>query len=285
MVAPSAFAATTRVSPDAATDLDNLVSGSGLARLVPDALKRRHERWSTKRFLSRVNDLNRRYADEHGVEVRRGPFQGTIYSRELLVDSGDAVAKLLGTYELELHSVVDAWIADPPRRLLNVGAAEGFYAVGFVRLLPETEVIAYDVDPAARMRSAELARANGVEERISIREWCSPATLRELPPARTAVFCDCEGYEKQLLDPAAASMLVTAEILVELHDFVDPTISRTIRERFQATHDIETIDGQGRADVMPPEIGGLSAADRALLLGERRPGPMQWAWLRPHSPQ
>src|SRR5215218_7302739 len=114
------------------------MSAVGPARLVPKALKRRHEQWATRRFLSRVNELNEGYADEHGVVVRSGPFAGTAYSRDLLVDSGDAVAKLVGTYEMELHPVVEAWISEPPRRLVNVGAAEGFYAVGFARVLPKT---------------------------------------------------------------------------------------------------------------------------------------------------
>jgi precorrin-6B methylase 2 len=253
------------------------------ARFVPGALKRQHERWSTRRFLTQVNELNHRYADEHGLEVRRGPFEGTTYSRDLLIDSGDGVAKLVGTYELELHPIVEAWIADPPERLVNVGASEGFYAVGFARVLEQTEVLAYDVDPAARARCAELARANGVDGRISIREWCSPETLRDLPPARTVVFCDCEGYEKQLLDPIAAPMLRETEVLAELHDFVDPEVSTAIGERFEATHEIEIVDGEPRDEVVPAELASLEPVERTLLLGERRPGPMQWAWLRPRA--
>jgi hypothetical protein len=263
------------------TDPSKRVNATGLARFVPGALKRRHERWSTRRFLARVNGLNQRYAGEHGLVVQRGPFAGVVYARELLVDSGDAVAKLAGTYEMELHPAVEAWIVDPPQRVVNVGAAEGFYAVGFARTLSATEVVAYDVDPAARVRLGDLARANDVEDRISIREWCSPATLRDLPPARTAVFCDCEGYEKELLDPVAAPMLAEAEVLVELHDFVDASISGAIRERFEPTHAVEIIDGRPRDDAVPPELAGLNPADQSLLLGERRPGPMQWAWLRP----
>jgi hypothetical protein len=41
-----------------------------------------------------------------------------------------AAPKFLGTYERELYSVIERAIELAPRYVLNIGCAEGFYAVG-----------------------------------------------------------------------------------------------------------------------------------------------------------
>ena len=54
-----------------------------------------------------------------------------------------------------------------------------------------------------------------------------------LPDAGVGLFCDAEGYELTLLDLDAVPQLRHWSIIVELHDFVDPTITETIRARFE----------------------------------------------------
>ena len=252
-----------------------------MTRLVPSWAKRRHERWQTRRFLRTANDLNARYEQRHGLEVRRGPFAGLRYPPELLRDSGDAVAKLAGTYELELHPVFERWIDDGVEHLVDVGASEGFYAVGFAVASPGTTVLAYDIDAEARERCVRLAERNGVADRVRVAGECTHDVLAGLPADGVALLVDCEGCERDLLDPAAAPVLRGWPILVELHDFIDPAISATILERFAATHDVEIVDGRSRERVAPPELDFMTPRERALALGERRPGPMRWADLTP----
>ena len=179
--------------------------------------------------------------------------------------------------------MISEWVSRPWPRILNIGAAEGFYAVGLARAIPTAKVIAYDLDDDSRARCHALAVANGVGERILIEEECTPAGLEALPAQDTAVLCDCEGCEKYLLDPALAPMLGACEILVEMHDFLDASIAEIIRERFQATHVITVIDGRSRADIVPPELEELPQSERLVLIGERRPAAMQWARLEPHQ--
>ena len=44
---------------------------------------------------------------------------------------------------------------------------------------------------------------------------------------------DCEGGEVDLLQPDLAPNLRYSDVLVELHDFLNPTISETILSRFR----------------------------------------------------
>jgi hypothetical protein len=253
-------------------------------RAVPRWAKRRHEAWSTARFVRRLATASSAYLERHDLTVVRGPFAGLEYPPGLATGSGDLVAKLAGTYELELHDVISDWIARGCARIVNVGVAEGFYAVGLARAIPDATVIAYDIDDDMRARCASLAGANGVADRIELRKECTTAHLQAMGEERTVLLCDCEGCEAHLLDPAAAPVLARWEVLVELHDFVDAAISETIRRRFEATHVVTVIDSSSRSNVVPPELEHLSRRQRLVLIGERRPTAMRWARLQPREP-
>lgn len=64
-----------------------------------------------------------------GLTVRRGPFAGLRYPSHDAVGSS-LWPKLLGSYEAELAPTFEALCATPYRTVVDVGAAEGYYAVG-----------------------------------------------------------------------------------------------------------------------------------------------------------
>jgi hypothetical protein len=142
-------------------------------------------------------------------------------------------------------------------------------------------VHAFDIDPIARDRCGELARLNGVAERVRLAGMCEPSSLDAFPAYGVALLSDCEGYERVLLDPGVAPSLRGWPILVELHEFLDADITQTIERRFAETHTVELIDGEDRAADGLQELSFTSPRRRAALLGERRPGRMRWAHLRP----
>lgn len=249
--------------------------------LAPEPFKRRHEAWSTGRFLKRANELNRLYAAEHGLTVKRGPFAGLAYPAAFTTDSGDVVAKMLGLYEAELTGVFEEWIAARLERIIDIGSAEGYFAVGLALASPQTTVYAFDINPEARARCTELAELNGVAERVRVRGRCGPEELRELVTGPAGLLVDCEGCETVVLDPEAAPVLSQCDVLVELHDFIDPAISGIVVPRFEETHDVTLIDARDRDDAHAPELDQLGARDRRLLLSERRPAGMQWGRFRP----
>src|SRR5919106_5511514 len=75
----------------------------------------------------------RRVADELGLTVRSGPFAGLRYVDAAVgaPDRADCLpAKLLGSYERELHHAVERQLEVGFSTIVNVGAAEGYYALG-----------------------------------------------------------------------------------------------------------------------------------------------------------
>lgn len=213
--------------------------------------------------------------------VLAGPFAG------LRLGDGDFygrnVNKILGAYELEITPAIERLITHHPDRVIDIGAADGYFAVGLARRLPEARVIAFDSAPIARSLTRRLAALNGVSGRITLRGACTPSVLRDAlaGAARPAVLCDCEGYEDVLMDPSAVPALRSAMILVELHDMFAPGVTRRIRERFAATHAVDEFVARPRAPADAPP--GLDWSDEELLfaLDEGRWGQSNWMWMTP----
>lgn len=111
-----------------------------------------------------------------GSRVLKGPFAGMNYVSHAV---GSAyIPKLLGIYERELTPCVEAICRRNPSLIVDVGAAEGYYAVGLARRNPAARVICFELDPRGRDALAEMSRINGVGDRISIRGLCAPLDVK-----------------------------------------------------------------------------------------------------------
>lgn len=218
-----------------------------------------------------------------GPVVAAGPFAGMRYLRGTSWGD-DLVPKLLGSYEAELHGEIERLVARGYRRVVNVGGAEGYYAVGLARRLPGAEVVVFDVDPRARHLCRRLARRNGVSGRVRIAVSCTAAELGALVSGPTLVVMDCEGCEAGLLRPDLAPGLAGADLVVELHDFLAPGVTEAVTGRFAATHDLVLVATAGRRPGDYPALAALGDAERRAALDEHRPAAMRWAVLRARRP-
>jgi hypothetical protein len=212
--------------------------------------------------------------------VQSGPFHGMRYLR---ASGSGLLPKIVGCYEREIQCAVLESLQRGYRTVLNVGAGEGYYAVGYALRLPGAVVHAFDLDPLARQRLRKLAGLNGVSARVRVGGLCTPDLLQALLGPRSLVFSDCEGCEKELLDPERVPALCDADVLVELHDFLDPSISRTLLARLACSHDVRLYPAEERGAADEPLLRDLAADERDLAVQEGRPAGMHWAWLKARS--
>ena len=214
------------------------------------------------------------------LTVRSGPFKGMKYPGA--ESAGSALTpKLLGSYERELHSMVERLIAKGYDDVIDVGCAEGYYATGMAMRLPQARVHAYDTSETARALCSAMVKLNGVSDRVSIQTTCTPETLITFPkPGRTLVIVDCESYEKVLFTPAVRDALKGCDVLIEMHDFLDVTISTELEALFAGTHQLTNVlstdDIQKAKHYQYPELEGLPVRARFQLLAEGRPMIMEW---------
>jgi hypothetical protein len=220
--------------------------------------------------------------------VRNGHFKGLRYPPIERLDGkyirGPLLSKLLGCYEAELAPVLESVLATSYSYILTIGSAEGYYSIGLAMLKPEAMHYAYDTDPNARLVCEEIAKLNGVDERLVIGETCSKQTLASFQTkGRGLVICDCEGFELELFDTTIASKLKDCDFIIELHSFIDITIYSRVSSVFKDTH-FETIvlskgDSQKLREYNFRELVGLNEVTKQKFISEHRP-PQEWLFLR-----
>ena len=221
-----------------------------------------------------------------GWRVLSGPFRGLRYVPEAV---GSVHApKLLGTYESELRPQVEALVSRAPDLVVNVGAGEGYYAVGLARRLPHARIVAFEADARGRDLTGRMAALNGVGARVEVRGLCALADLDAAlrGAARPVVVIDAEGAEDPLLDPVRVPELRRAAILVEVHDFILPEIGDQLLRRFASTHRHQEIWSAPRTARDLPTFTRLAAyspwrGQAVRAMDEQRPGRMRWFWFEP----
>lgn len=206
-----------------------------------------------------------------------GPFEEMLYPER--ASEGARLPRMMGHYEASLAPVVEEIVARAYPLVIDIGAAEGYYAVGLARRMPGSRIMARDGDPVSHERCRRLADANGVGARVEIGGIMTPADFAICRAQDTVVICDIEGAEADLLDPERAPDLLHTDILVEVHEGMRPGTLQLLRTRFAPTHNLLRIDRQLDDTALPDWAHGLSDMDRLLLLWEWRSSPTPWLWM------
>lgn len=253
--------------------------------------------WAFDQFLQRIlrfadrhrsvqakEDFYKRVRTKfHDQEVRHGPFKGLQYG-DLQSWSSLLIPKLLGSYENELHPWFETVANKEYAIVVDIGCAEGYYAVGLARVLPYAQVYAYDIQSTARSSCKQMARLNGVADRVTVGAFCDPDTLRSLDLSSGAlVISDCEGYEAELFNHEMVAHLVNADLIIECHDLIGKPITRNIIDVFSDTHKltiIKTVADHCKAlDLTLPELEGEPFPVRLYMVEERRSAPQNFLIL------
>ena len=145
--------------------------------IVRDALKGMKEE---------VKIMNEVFDDNHTIQ--NGPFKGMKYIKR---SSGSALLpKILGSYEEPIQKWVEEVVEKKKyQNIIDIGCAEGYYACGFAKRLPNSKITAYDIDKEARKNTAELMKVNNLTN-IEIKAECTHSELNEKSIFNTLVFCD-----------------------------------------------------------------------------------------------
>ena len=224
----------------------------------------------------RCTAVNNYIHDRCGLVVQSGPFKGMKYIREA---SGSLFGpKILGCYEAELHPVVAT--VGRYARFVNVGCAEGYYAVGAALLSDSVEVHAFDIDPRAIANCRALADLNGVVDRVRLAGLCTGEALADLAAPGTLALIDIEGAEVDLLHAVPADKRALFDFVIETHTVKPQGLTLgPLLDLLAPTHDLEVVDQQPRDWRLFPELRPLGQFDRFVATWEGR-GAEPWLIAR-----
>lgn len=230
----------------------------------------------------RAQVLENTLVTKSGDTVLSGPFRGMKYA--VRSSEGSRNARIIGCYEASLAPVIEGAIARAYPLVIDIGSAEGYYAVGLALRMPQARVLARDVNPKAQVLCREMAETNGVADRVEIGGEFTHADFDICTRQPTLVFCDIEGAEGALLDPAAAPGLARADLLVEVHEGMQAGLIATLTDRFAPTHTITPIGRKLDDSQLPDWAEQLSDLDRLILMWEWRSSPTPWLWMQSKEP-
>ena len=99
--------------------------------LIMDLIKKLNKNINFRKNRNRILKIAREVFPQKIVSD--GPFKGLKYPE--YISCGSAIySKLLGTYEAELHDFIYSILRQDLEILVDIGCAEGYYAVGFAIL-------------------------------------------------------------------------------------------------------------------------------------------------------
>lgn len=214
-------------------------------------------------------------------EVVYGPFLGMRYG-DVKARCSALYPKLLGTYEAEITPHLERMIACKPPTIIDVGAADGYYAVGMAMRLAESRVVAYEQSARAQRELLKLARLNGAEGRIQIRGRCHPEDLLGHTSDKGLVLMDCEGAEAFLITQKVIAALRRFDFLIETHEGLAAGVTAKLLELFSQTHEciqIKAVPDLDRpTEFWPSGINAMAddAAKRLMLRESRMHATTGW---------
>ena len=216
-------------------------------------------------------------------KILHGPFEG-LYFNAGKTGASSNFAKMLGSYESEIHPFIETALKNDYTNLINIGSDDGYYAIGFGTKIPDLKIYAFDSNKSAWPSLKQNAKANGIEANILQAGLFTDKDLDVFADGQRNLFIvDCEGAEMDIFTKENVKGLVNSDLIIELHLNVHPELDIYFKNLFSETHILEFQDSV--ADHLKasknnyPELSGESFQLKKYITGERDVF-MQWLFLK-----
>ena len=220
--------------------------------------------------------------------IAYGPFKGMKLSDDIWWSKNDRITQTLGIYEEHVVERLKEFSSQGASRFIDIGAADGYFAIGMAFSKIYSKVVAYEIEPIGQKRIRENSAINRCEDLVSVFGEADYSSLKNLlsEDLKTSILVDIEGAEYQLLDEGMLSLMSNCYLICELHPWlVDDGYQqqRKLIERAKKNFNVELIKRECYAPNIFPELDDLSDEERLIAVGEGRGRNMQWLVLTPHS--
>lgn len=156
-------------------------------------------------------------------KIAHGPFVGMQISKSSWWGQTDLASKILGFYEAEVLAVLSSIDKTRYRHFVDLGAADGYYAIGTVYAGLFEDAYAFEMSHQGQAVIRANAQLNGISERVHVYGIADSNFDQQIPEvslAQTVVLIDIEGGEFDLLDELLLQRLKQSLLVIELHEFM-----------------------------------------------------------------
>jgi hypothetical protein len=169
------------------------------ANLTTEALR---TSWRNETVSARSERISLETYDACNGVVKYGPFKGLSLNRETWWGKSDLGAQCLGLYEKEILDAIGTQERGRYHTFIDIGAADGYYAVGMLLAGIVDNVISFEVSEAGRTAIGENWSNNGNPGAMTIYGEANHDSLKAIPNHTfhdALILIDIEGYEFELL--------------------------------------------------------------------------------------
>jgi hypothetical protein len=208
--------------------------------------------------------------------ILNGPFKGMKYIKTSTF--GPILPKLIGSYEEPIHLWIEEVLNNEYDTIINIGSGEGYYASGFAKYSPNSNVFAYDIDKRGILLLNKIKYLNNLNN-LSTSSEISYNLINNIIYKKSLIFIDVEGYEYFYLNINNISNLTKSDIIVEIHNFIIPNLEEILSKRFQNTHHIRIIKDPNTRLSSYYNLNNFSNEQKEFLIDEKRYKNMSWMFL------
>jgi hypothetical protein len=234
--------------------------------------------------------LSEKLAGQLDDTVAHGPFRGLKLHKSSFWSGADRGSMLLGMYEQEVLLALET-LSNSFDTFVDVGAADGYYAVGAITSGQFLQSICFESDPRGQQAIRSLGQLNGVESHVQIFGHAASDFLQQLASSKfnenagAVVLLDIEGGEYSLLTDDLLGYLRNSALIIELHssDVSLGSPNDELLKRGRQYFDYYFAISGARDPNLFPELAKWTDDDRWLLCSESRMFPMKWLILTPRT--
>lgn len=217
-------------------------------------------------------------------QVKFGHFQGLKLDPHAAWGKMDYCSMLLGTYEKEIIDEIHNESHTDKKILVELGAADGFYAIGTVFNKRFIQAYCFEMTENGRNTIARNAELNAVANQITIHGYADSnfySNLTDTNWSDVFILCDVEGAEFEIFDDDCLKAIRGSTIVIEIHHWIKDfwikyeKLIRTAGQYFS----IHTLTRTHMSFPDCPELYDMHDDNRALMLSEGRPNVMRYLLL------
>ena len=247
-----------------------------------------HKKWRAETVYERKLRVSNEMFDLFEGVVRYGPFKGLKLNRDNWWGSYDFGSMLLGIYELEILSYIASTKFKEFESFVDIGAADGYYAVGVLASGMFSNCVCYEAREEGRETIAINAINNGVRDNLEILGAAKVGfhtQLQALNLDKSLILVDVEGAEFDILCRDTLSQLQQATFVIEIHNWVDDFMEKYLNLMAIASEffDISFLRYLPRDLTQFSELYDFTDDNRYLLCSESRPNMMRFMTLTPRT--
>lgn len=242
--------------------------------------------FTKRRIVSLRISISEKLFEQFEGTVRYGHFSGMKLPQRTYWGRSEISCQLLGIYEKEIQkSIFDNSVRR--KYFIDIGAADGYFAIGVLVANIFESSIAYEIDPRGRQIIEQNAALNEVSDRIQVRDEAKSTWYEEYSKeflADCLILMDVEGFEFSLMNKISFMNLSSSIIIIEIHDFLVQNGENMLQKLLhdsESTHSHKFIESGSRDLNAFSELANYSDDYRWLIASEGRSQVMNWLIFKP----